>query len=686
MQNNLLKYLCIYFTKECGVFFVKKKEKKEKQVTIRAQIQNYMLAVVGVALFLVGTIACILNYTSTISNLEDSMELIAKESGAHVQAELEIYLGQVEMLGTMPDLGIEGAPVEDKNEVLNGYKENYGWLSANIFDENGTLLGNANYSIADKEYFQKAVSGVACTNDPAYQEQLGKVVINYAAPLWKNGVAGSKVIGVIVVTADASVFSDMMSSLLVCDGGSAYMINKNGDVIASSDYDSVLNVENTIKDSETDSSLRKLAAIERKMIAGETGTGSYRYEGHSEMSAYVPIDNNGWSLAICAVQREFTGTTILCIAIILISILIVNGAAGAMARKLGTSIGTPIHQCAERLALLAEGDLYTPVPTVTTKDETLVLAEATRIIVEAQAAIIGDLGYVLEEMASGDFTVKSKIGDAAYVGEYKRLILSARDMKLKMIDALNRIKEGAAQVSLGASQLTDGAQNLAEGATDQAGSIEELTATITDVTAQVDENAKVSQGAATMALDVVSRAQASNEEMSHMTEAMERITSTSQEIVNIIGEIEEIASQTNLLSLNAAIEAARAGDAGRGFAVVADQIRKLAEDSAQSAVNTRKLIESSLAEVEQGNRITERTTKVMQEVIDGLNQLAQGAEASSKNSVQQAEMMEQLELGVEQISEVVQGNSAIAQEVAATSEELSAQAISLDNMVGQFKL
>ena len=167
---------------------------------------------------------------------------------------------------------------------------------------------------------------------------------------------------------------------------------------------------------------------------------------------------------------------------------------------------------------------------------------------------------------------------------------------------------------------------------------------------------------------------------------MERITATSQEIGNIIGEIEEIASQTNLLSLNAAIEAARAGEAGRGFAVVADQIRKLAEDSARSAVNTKKLIESSLAEVEQGNQITERTTKVMQEVIVGLNQLAQGAEASSRNSVQQAEMMEQLELGVEQISEVVQGNSAIAEEVAATSEELSAQAISLDNMVGQFKL
>ena len=662
------------------------KEKKEKSVTISGQIQKNMLLVVGIALFLVGVISCVLNYTSTISNLEDSMELIAEESGAHVQAKLEGLLSQVEMLGTMPDLGAEGAPAEDKIEVLDSYKRNYDWLAATIFDVNGTSIGDGSYNIANQEYFQTALTGTTCTDDPAYEEKWNTFTINFAAPLWKNGVQGSKIIGVVVVTADAQIFSDIMSALLVCEGGSAYMINKNGDVIASSDYDSVLNVENTIKDSETDSSLKKLAAIERKMIAGETGTGSYRYDGHMEMSSYVPIDNNGWSLAICAVQKEFIGTTVLGIIIILICILITNAAAGAMARKLGNAIGTPIHQCAERLALLAEGDLHTEVPTVTTKDETLVLAEATKMIVEAQAAIIGDLDYVLEEMAGGDFTVKSKIGDAAYVGEYKSLILSARDMKLKMCDALNRIKEGAAQVSLGASQLTDGAQNLAEGATDQAGSIEELTATITDVTAQVDENAKVSQGAATMALDVVSRAQASNEEMSHMTEAMERITSTSQEIVNIIGEIEEIASQTNLLSLNAAIEAARAGDAGRGFAVVADQIRKLAEDSAQSAVNTRKLIESSLAEVEQGNQITERTTKVMQEVIDGLNQLAQGAEASSKNSVQQAEMMEQLELGVEQISEVVQGNSAIAQEVAATSEELSAQAISLDNMVGQFKL
>ena len=149
-----------------------KKEKKEKNVTIRSQIQNYMLAVVGVALFAVGVISCVLNYTSTISNLEDSMVLIAEESGAHVQAKLEGLLGQVEMIGTIPELGGDELSIAEKKAVLDNYKKQYGWLTANIFDVNGLPWGTGTVSYADKEYFKTAISGVTCTNDPAYQEQL----------------------------------------------------------------------------------------------------------------------------------------------------------------------------------------------------------------------------------------------------------------------------------------------------------------------------------------------------------------------------------------------------------------------------------------------------------------------------------------------------------------------------------
>lgn len=140
------------------------------------------------------------------------------------------------------------------------------------------------------------------------------------------------------------------------------------------------------------------------------------------------------------------------------------------------------------------------------------------------------------------------------------------------------------------------------------------------------------------------------------------------------------------MSLNASIEAARAGEAGKGFAVVADQIGKLATDSANSAINTKRLIENTLQEIETGNEITVATTKAIEDVISGIKMLAVSTKEISDLSDDQAEAMKQLEAGVEQIAEVIQNNSAAAQESSATSEELSAQSQSLEELVAQFKI
>ena len=168
--------------------------------------------------------------------------------------------------------------------------------------------------------------------------------------------------------------------------------------------------------------------------------------------------------------------------------------------------------------------------------------------------------------------------------------------------------------------------------------------------------------------------------------AVNKVGTASGEIVEIVQLIGNIAEETNLLSLNASIEAARAGEAGRGFAVVAEQIRQLAEQSTQSAVDTRELIEASLKEIEEGNQAVERVSTSLEEVIDGIKQIAETSKRLSDNSKDQAEAMKQAEEGVNQISEVVQSNSATAQESSATSEELSAQAIALDELIGKFVL
>ena len=182
------------------------------------------------------------------------------------------------------------------------------------------------------------------------------------------------------------------------------------------------------------------------------------------------------------------------------------------------------------------------------------------------------------------------------------------------------------------------------------------------------------------------KADDSREQMTELVSAMNRIDETSKKIENIISDIENIASETNLLSLNAAIEAARAGEAGRGFAVVAEQIRKLAEQSAQSAVDTRTLIEGSLREVDDGNLAAESAAGAIEEVVEGIKNIAEASNRLSETLNEQAKAMNQAEAGVNQISEVVQSNSAAAQESSATSEELSAQATTLSDLVGRFTL
>ena len=167
---------------------------------------------------------------------------------------------------------------------------------------------------------------------------------------------------------------------------------------------------------------------------------------------------------------------------------------------------------------------------------------------------------------------------------------------------------------------------------------------------------------------------------------MEKISESSAKIGNIISEIESIASQTNLLSLNASIEAARAGEAGRGFSVVAEEIRQLAEQSAKAAVDTRDLIESSMREIAEGSRAVERASDSIDNVVSGIKQIAESSKDLSVMVITQAETMRQAEQGISQISEVVQNNSAAAQESSATSEQLSAQAATLDELVGQFIL
>lgn len=319
------------------------------------------------------------------------------------------------------------------------------------------------------------------------------------------------------------------------------------------------------------------------------------------------------------------------------------------------------------------------------QDEFGELAESLRGACSQMHAVVTDASYLLGEMAEGRFDISTKVEDS-YVGDFRMLILGMRKLNRQLDGTLRQIRDASEQVMIGAEQLAGSAQDLAEGATNQAGAVEELTATIENVTNISQDSAEGAVKAATDAKAAAQDAEKSREEINQLTDAMERITETSKEIENIIAAIEDIASQTNLLSLNASIEAARAGEAGKGFAVVADQIGKLAADSAQSAVTTRELISKSLVEIEAGNKIVEHTMETIVTVLANMESFADMASSSAESSRTQADLLRQIETGIDQISVVIQSNSAAAQETSAISEELSSQSIALEEMVAKFEL
>ena len=368
--------------------------------------------------------------------------------------------------------------------------------------------------------------------------------------------------------------------------------------------------------------------------------------------------------------------------VIIIGAIVISARMGA---QIASGIAGPLKDLEDRLKTFAQGNLHDPFPEVKTQDEVASMIDTAKEMATTLNTVINDAGDLMGEMAKGNYDISSTC-KSSYVGDFEKLLAAMRDMRNAMITTINQISEASSQVSAGASNLAESSQSMAEGATDQAGAVEELQATITNITSNIEQAADQAEVAYNEAKKYAEEAAGSSVEMKAMVDAMARIDETSNKIGNIISEIEDIASQTNLLSLNATIEAARAGEAGRGFAVVADQIRQLAEQTTKSAVDTRELIEGALSEVQDGNKAAARVSESIEHVVEGIQEIAESSKTVSDVARGQATAIEQAEQGVNQISEVVQSNSAAAQESSATSEELSAQAISLDELVGKFVL
>ncbi len=434
-----------------------------------------------------------------------------------------------------------------------------------------------------------------------------------------------------------------------------------------------------------------LAAI--VLDRGESYVGRAEILGVEHICSYIPTrDESGKvnGLLFAGISMEaakeqinqtvkmacLVGAVAVILSILVMSFYIMRAVSGPLAKLTG------LAQRMERGELGLKDNKALQID-IRSNDEIGCLTRIFKSMMDSLKGYIGEIADVLESISDGNLSVEAK---QDYVGDFVSIKESLDEILVKLNGTMSQIMESTDHVSSGADQMAVGAQSLSQGSVEQASTVEGLETNVREISQRISQSAENAQQASEIVETVGAQIMESNQIMQEMIDAMREINSSSNEISKIIKTIENIASQTNIVALNAAVEAARAGESGKGFAVVAEEVRTLAGQSAEASKTTTELIESSIQKVEHGSRIAGEMAARLEEVVAGANQVMVTTNQIAEDSRAQAAAVSDVQEQISQISSVVQTNSAIAEESAATSEELSAQTKVLKSLIDMFRL
>lgn len=652
--------------------------------TIKAKMLVRFLSVVIISVVLTGTIGAVSSYISSMNILRQTMTETVRAASGEIENALMRSKMLVKELGMNTQLSNDVFAAEKKVELLAEKAEYYGFIDYNITDISGINLYGEDMS--GKNWFKPALEGETVISDPEFTED-GRYTVYIASTLIKTGKhVASPTVGVIYMSLDAGMLSEIASEINIGSSGLAYVLNSSGTIIAHRDQEKVNSRFNAAQAALEDASLSGKAELEKTAVAlssGETISGEYKESGIDKYAVYSPIDGtDGWVIGIEAESAEFLSGTWGCILLTAACVMICIAVSAVVIVGNANSIIKPIRKIQSAMSKVAEGDLNVSVD-IKHNDEIGELGESVNKTVSALKLYVEEITSSSEKMSHGifDFTT-----DVEFRGDFEKIANSLNDISVGLSDAIGRIGASASEVNTGAVDISGGASSLSESVSRQADYVEQLLRLITELKDKVNSNAESAEIASQKTHTAGNRITESNNRIIEMTEAMNDISLKSSEIVSISNTISDIAFQTNILSLNAAVEAARAGEAGKGFAVVAEEVKNLADKCAKAVSRTSDLISQTLSAVDKGSEIVSDTAASLNEAVKITTESIEIINQINSSSHEQSEMIDKANDGIIQISEVVQKNAQTAEKSAASSQILNGQAELLQKLTRKFKL
>lgn len=670
-----------------------------KTPATRKRIADEIMTQIGKSVILVflvvAAVAIFMVAWTIMSSKKNELTLESKAASNQLTAFIDQYTRGVEQLAVNPDIKHimnEVKPGDDilqadKMDAVMDYLVNIAntdtenvmavWLSdldsSTLAQSDGYVSGEG-WDITGRGWYGCITEKRTVLTEPYIDSSTGKMILSAAAPVYDDTT------GAILGAVGMDISLDHMTGIM-----RGYKIGRNGYILLMSENGTFLYhpqedyVQKNIKDVNLSSNVADAVLSKNSEFL------KYKADGVTKYGSLELVGDTGYLVLSSLPLSEYYA-----ILIAMIIALVILFAAGILLiavsiRKSAANLTKPILALNKTAQQLADGDLDVQLD-ITSEDEIGELGESigkTVSRLKEYIVYIDETAEVLAQIAGGKLRITLKND---YVGEFQKIKTALLNISSSMNDVMEGINTSSGRVSVGAAELATASQMLAESAELQAASVEELAATTNTVADHVEESHRDAEVSAKETAKVTAMIEQNQEKMTMMMTAMEEIRKTSQQVVGIIQTIEEIADQTNLLSLNASIEAARAGEAGKGFAVVADEIGKLAMESAKAASSTRSLIEISMEEITKGSSIATDAMNALKDSVNAVDHVNELIKNTARNAAVQAESMEQLRVGIDEIARGIQDNSAASQETSATSDELASQADLLNKMVQKFEL